>query len=255
MRRQHRADLHVGQVAALALVEADQHRALLGHVAHRQPCPVAVAPGRPLDRPQDGLGPELAQVPEVVFQHPLLDRHLRHRVQVLHLAAAAGTGVQPEVRTARTDPLRRFAVDRGERGHLPVVLALEGAGLDPFGGERALDEHHLAVGPARDALGFQVERIDLQRPGRHARVGDAGGGGMGSRRFGRNRGGRIGGHVLARVGAFRCAARTAAVLRCGEDRALRNRVAQGVASHPLSAQPGSGRGRPACPGGGSRNAA
>ena len=56
VRRQHLAAAHVGDVARLALVEADQHRALLAHVAHRQPGAVAVAPGRPFDRPQHALG-------------------------------------------------------------------------------------------------------------------------------------------------------------------------------------------------------
>jgi hypothetical protein len=45
--------LHVGHIAALALVKAHQHRALLVHMAHRQARPVAVAPGRPFDRAQD----------------------------------------------------------------------------------------------------------------------------------------------------------------------------------------------------------
>ena len=45
-------------------------------------------------------------MPQVVFEHALLDGHLGRRVQVLHLAAAAGTGVQPEVRAARAHALR-----------------------------------------------------------------------------------------------------------------------------------------------------
>ena len=52
MRRQDLAAADVGDVARLALVEADQHRALLHHVAHREPRPLPVAPGRALDRPQ-----------------------------------------------------------------------------------------------------------------------------------------------------------------------------------------------------------
>ena len=49
----------------------------------------AVAPGGPLDRAQQALGPHLGQVPEVVLQHALLDRHLRRRIDVLHCATAA----------------------------------------------------------------------------------------------------------------------------------------------------------------------
>ena len=88
-RRQHGAHLHVGHVARLAFVKADQHRALLRNEAHREAGTVAVTPGRPLDRPQDALGPHLGQVPQVVLQHTLLHRHLRPDVQVLHFATAA----------------------------------------------------------------------------------------------------------------------------------------------------------------------
>jgi hypothetical protein len=46
MRRQHRAAAHVGDEAGLPLVEADQYPTLFGHVAHRQPRPLPVAPCR-----------------------------------------------------------------------------------------------------------------------------------------------------------------------------------------------------------------
>ena len=153
-RRQYRADLHVGHVAALALVETDQHRALARHVAHRQPGPVAIAPTRALDRTQQVFGLDLAQVLQVVFEHPLLDGYLRCRVEMLHLAAAAGTGVQAEVRTARSHALRAFAPHRRHHALLPCVLAAAHVHLHLFAGQRAFDEHHLALGIAGHALGF-----------------------------------------------------------------------------------------------------
>jgi hypothetical protein len=107
----------------------------------------------------------LAQVPQVVFQHPLLDGHLGRHVQVLHLAAAAGPGVQAEVRAAGAHALGRFAVDGRQAGLFPVVLLAVGVGADQLGGQGAIDEHHLAVGLAGHALGIQVQGLH-QQPGR-----------------------------------------------------------------------------------------
>ncbi|MCY1534651.1 hypothetical protein D9M68_700310 [compost metagenome] len=143
---QHGAHLHVGQVAALALVEADQHRALLDHVAHRQARPVAVVPGRAFERAQHVLGLDLAQVPEVVFQRTLLHCHLGGSVQVLHLAAAARARVQAEVRAAGAHALRGLAADLRDRALLPVVLAAVDVELHFLEGQCAFDEHDHAVG-------------------------------------------------------------------------------------------------------------
>jgi len=162
MGRQHRAFAHVGHIAALALVKAHQHRALLVHMPHRQARAVAVAPGRAFDRPQDVLGPHLAQVPQVVLQHPLLHRHLRADVQVLHLAAATGAGMQAEMRAAGLDALGRLMVNRRHRALLPVVLLAVHVRAHHFERERAFHEHHLAIGAVGNALGLDVERLNRQ---------------------------------------------------------------------------------------------
>ena len=112
MGGQHGTLLHIGHITALALMEADQHLALFAHMPHRQAGSVAVTPGRPLDGSQHGLGFDLAQVPEVVFQHALLDGHLGPHMQMLHLAAAAGTGMQAKVRATGAHALRRLAMNR-----------------------------------------------------------------------------------------------------------------------------------------------
>ena len=163
VRRHDVAFADVGDVAALALVKADQHRALLAHVAHRKARAPAVAPGRALRSGRSTVsGLHLAQVPQVVLQHALLDRHLGADVQVLHLAAAAGALVQAEVRAARAHALRRLPVDRRQRGLLPVVLLAVDLGGHPLERQRAFDEHHLAVGPAGHALRVDVERVHFQ---------------------------------------------------------------------------------------------
>ncbi|MNV31805.1 hypothetical protein D3C71_1231260 [compost metagenome] len=162
MGGQHGALLHVGHIAALALMETDQHLALLDHMAHRQTGAVAITPGRAFDGPQHGLGLDLAQVPEVVFEHALLDGNLGAHVQVLHLAATAGTGVQAKVLAAGAHTLRRFAVNRHQAGLLPVVLFAVGVGGDQLERQGTVDEDHLAVGLAGNALGIQVHGLHLQ---------------------------------------------------------------------------------------------
>ena len=157
VRRQHPAHRHVGHIAALALVEADQHLALFLHITHRQAGTVAVAPGGALDGPQHHAGLDLAQVPEVVFQHPLLGSHLGAGMQMLHLAAAAGTTMQAEVRAVGAHALGRFPVDRRDSGLFPVVLFAIGLGTDVFEGQRTFDEHHLAVTFVRNTLRIQIK--------------------------------------------------------------------------------------------------
>ena len=157
VRRQNGAAAHVGDVAAFALVKANQHLAFFHHMAHRQPRAPAVAPCRAVNGAQHGLRAAFAQMPEVVLQHALLDGDLGGRVQMLHLAAAASACMQAKVRAARLHPLRRFAVDVRERGRFPVVFAAAALGADPFTGQRAFDKHHLAIGPVRHTLRVQIQ--------------------------------------------------------------------------------------------------
>ena len=154
MLGQHRANAHVGHVAALALVKTHQHLAFFHHVAHRKPGTVTVAPGGTFNRPQNGFRLDLAQMPKVVFQHPLLDGHLGGGVKMLHLAAPTGALMQTEVWAAGPYALGRFDVDSRQTGLFPVVFASVRMGTDLLERQRALNEHHLAIGPAGDALGI-----------------------------------------------------------------------------------------------------
>ncbi len=83
-RGQHMAFTHVGHEAALAFVKANQYTALLGHMAHRQPGPVPIAPAGTMNRPQHRFRLRLADEAQIVFQDALLDRHLGTHVGVLH---------------------------------------------------------------------------------------------------------------------------------------------------------------------------
>jgi hypothetical protein len=78
-------------------------------------------------------------------------------MQVLHLAAAAGTGMQAEMRARRPHPLRTLAPQRTQRGLLPLVLALVDLDLRLLAGQGTLDEDHLAFVVVGDALGLDVE--------------------------------------------------------------------------------------------------
>ena len=155
--RQHVAFAHVGHVAALALVKAHQHPALLGHHAHRQAGTVAVAPGRSMQRRQDAGRTQLADVPEGVFERTLLDRHLRGRFEMLHGTAATDA----EMRAARRDALRRRAHDLVDPRDFIGRLAAHGGRRDPLAGQGAFHEHDLAIA-AGDTPGFQVQGFDTQ---------------------------------------------------------------------------------------------
>ena len=162
---QYMALAHIGDIAAFAFMKTNQHLALFAHITNRQPRPVTIAPGRALDGAHHSVGPELAQVPEVVFQHALLDRYLRAHMQVLHLAAATGAGMQPEMRALRAHPLRRLAQHRHQCGFFKTRFLAIDAGADRLERQRAVDENHFAVIAVRNALGFDVERLD----GEHVR--------------------------------------------------------------------------------------
>ena len=101
-------------------------------------------------------------MPQVVFQRALLDGDLRRRVQVLHLATAAGAGMQAEMRAGGAHSLRTLAAQRGQCGLLPIVLAPADLDLHLFAGQRPFDEHHLAGFVVGHALGLDVERLDAK---------------------------------------------------------------------------------------------
>ena len=166
-RHQHVADVpwhhmalrHVGHITALALMKTHQHRMLLAHIAHRQARPVAISPGGPLDGPEQVVGLDLADVPEVVFQHPLLDSHLRTHMEVLHLAAAARAGMQAEVRASRAHALRGLAMNSHHHRFFKAALLAVHIGGHPFKRQRTLNEHNLAVCPVGNALRFHVQGL------------------------------------------------------------------------------------------------
>ncbi len=95
---------HVGDVARLPLVEADQHAALLRHVAHRQPRAVAVAPRRSVDRRQHLLPARTRPMCHSASSSTrCLAATCARGVEVLQRAAAADA----EVRAARRRRARR----------------------------------------------------------------------------------------------------------------------------------------------------
>ena len=160
MRWQDGALAHVRHIAAFALMETDQHLALLHHITHRQTGAIAVAPGGALNGAQNRLGFDFSKVPEVVFQCTLLDRNLRRSIHVLHLAATARACVQAKVWTPWCDALRRLAQHFKQGSFFPVVFFAVHIGTHHLEGQGTVYKHHFAVGAVCDALGFQVHRLD-----------------------------------------------------------------------------------------------
>ena len=143
-------------------MEAHQHPALLGHMAHRNTGAVTVTPGRTIDGPQHDLCLGLAQMPEIVFQHALLHGNLGRRLQMLHGAATA----RAEIVAARLDPQRGLTVQRGHLAGFPLRFLAIGLETDPLAGQRTFDEDDLAlrailVFEMTNAAPVHIERLDF----------------------------------------------------------------------------------------------
>ncbi|MNN23904.1 hypothetical protein D3C81_1373160 [compost metagenome] len=101
-------------------------------------------------------------MPEIVFQHALLDGQLRASVQVLHRATAA----HAEMLATRVHTHHRGLFHLHQMGLLVARLAAETAIADRLAWQRALDEDHFArrailIDQAADAARLHVEAFDL----------------------------------------------------------------------------------------------
>src|SRR5690606_9964480 len=103
------------------------------------------------------LRPHLTEMPQLVLERALLDRHLHAGVDVLHRAAAADA----EMRAGRRDARTARAQHRGGLRDVELRLAPDDLGLDSLAGQRAANEDDLAL-VARHAVRVEVERFDLQ---------------------------------------------------------------------------------------------
>ena len=170
-----------------------------------------------MNGPQDHVRAQPADVLEIVFQYPLLGRHLRGRVDMLHRAAAAGA----EVHAPGPHPQRAFAIHFKQVRRFPFGLAAEGLEAHQFTRQRAFDEDDLAgravvVLQMADAAGFHVEGFDFYACLGHVVA-----------EVKARRGGRAKGEIMAAIGA-------AAKGGCGRTRAQFR-----------AARPGPRRARPA----------
>jgi hypothetical protein len=104
-------------------------------------------------------------VPQVVFQHTLLDGHLRTGFQMLHLAATTRASMQTKVGTAWLNPLRRLTVNRSDNARLPVVLFAMDVDRHHLKRQSALYKNNFAVRPSGDALALpcQVHRCEASQ--------------------------------------------------------------------------------------------
>ena len=78
---------------------------------------------------------------------------------MLRGAAAADA----EMRAARLAPARAVISNRGGRADVELTALLEDPYLGVLARQRALDEHHLALGVARDAAALVIEGVDVER--------------------------------------------------------------------------------------------
>src|SRR5438094_7959732 len=119
---------------------------------------MAIAPLLAGDRRQHALGMHLADARQVLQQPVLLRRELRREIGVLRGAAAADA----EVRAAREAAARRLAEQAGGAAEIELAPLGENAHRGALAGQRALDEHHLAVGLARHAAPLVITLFNLE---------------------------------------------------------------------------------------------
>ena len=152
------AALDLGDEAAIALAEADQRAALLLDVLHRQPRAATVAPRIARQRREHATRRDVADALEVLEQRALLCDDLRLRREMLQRAAAAGA----EMRAFGRDAIGRGDVHFERFRLVELATALHDARLHALAGQRARDEHRLAL-DARDAATVvaQVDDVEL----------------------------------------------------------------------------------------------
>src|SRR6059036_3593934 len=114
-----------------------------------------IAPSGAIDGSQNLFRADAADVPQRIFEHALLRRELRRRIEMLQAAAAAGA----EMRTPRRDARWAGGVQLGNAGELVTWLATQHLDRGAFTNQRAFDEHGLAV-DTRDTASLLVESSD-----------------------------------------------------------------------------------------------
>ena len=108
-----------------------------------------------MDRREQLLRFDSADVPQRVLEDTLLGGDLRRCIEMLHAATAADA----EMRTAWRDSLRAGFDQLHHAGLFVVRLFAIDLDRHPFADQRVFDEHGLAVN-ARNAAPFLVERGD-----------------------------------------------------------------------------------------------
>ncbi len=157
---QYLAAAQVREVRLVALAKAREHAAFLVHVLDAQAGAASIGKRGALQRLDHVLRSNAADALEVVEQLPLLGGELRLGREVLQGTAAA----DPEVRTARHDPVGRGRDDFEQHGLFEPPPALGHAEADTLSRQGALDEHRLAI-EARDAAPVvrEIDDVGLER--------------------------------------------------------------------------------------------
>ena len=153
---------HVLHVARALFMKAHKHAALLLHIAHGKARAVAIVPKRTVDRRQEAFRLEFSDVPQSVFQHLLLEGHLRRGVQMLHGAAAAAPRPDAKVGALGRNAQRRLLVNLRDAANFKLRLVSEALVRHRLLRQRPLHENDLAVA-VTDAAALIVEPLDVNR--------------------------------------------------------------------------------------------
>ncbi len=125
-------------------------------VARGKTRPVAISPLGPVNGRKHCLGPNLTDVKKVIFQHPLLDRDLRARLEMLHRTTTADT----KAGATRFCPERRGAEYCTRSCKFVLRFTPQDLKFNSLARQGTLDEHHLA-GSACDPAALVIERFNF----------------------------------------------------------------------------------------------
>jgi hypothetical protein len=104
-------------------------------------------------------------MPEVVFQHPLLDGHLGTGLKVLHFAPTARACVQAKMGAPWPDSLRRLMVYGRDHTGFPIVFLSVHIDRHQLERQSAFYKNDFAIRLAGNALGLNVQGIYVQPTG------------------------------------------------------------------------------------------
>ena len=143
-------------------MKTHQHAPFLFHITHSQTRAMAIPPEGTVNRRQNRLRLYFADMPQGIEQHPLFDGHLCIRIQMLHGAAAAASGLKSEVFASGFNAQRRLFFNAYGAAAFITVFVTKTFVRHGFSGQCSFNENHFSV-TMSNASTVLVKRLNINR--------------------------------------------------------------------------------------------